>query len=155
MNPFELDDDEDEGFTLAEPVAAAPLATVDASPSSLANEKKARLDKLRAIEDEILYESSMTIRDALRFRDIDENDEEPPPAWVEELGWNEAMRRFRAAKAGQMSAKTAPVALSLAKATMVGITKARAADGASRQINIGVSVTMPSPGFTVMEVDGE
>lgn len=148
-------DVEDEAATvMSVPESRAEIVRkVDPVSTSLTEEKFA---EIRAIEDEILAESSLVIRDALRFREIEPDADGPPEVWVDEVGEEEAMRRFRMAKAAHMNAKQAPVGFSLAKATMVGITKARAAAGAGvRTLNVGVSVVMPAPEMKIIEVDND
>ena len=149
-DPFALDEDEEELTVLP-----APRAEVVVASSGALTERDKRLRSLKDIEDEILEESSKVIRDALRFRDVEPDTEEPLPEWVEQFGREEAERMLRMAKAAHLNAKTAPVGFSIAKATMVGITKSRAAGDGARQLNIGISINMPAPIIDAIEVEGE
>lgn len=110
---------------------------------------------IRAVEDEIYVEAAATVRDTLRFRDIDPEWTEPPLEWITELGEKEAMKRFRMARYGCMPSKDAPVGLKLAQDTLVGFAKVRAAEKAGpRTLNmVVVQMSAPMPEFGEVEVD--
>jgi hypothetical protein len=126
--------------------------------------------ELQKIENEIVSEASEVVHSALRFSEVDpERPEELPPDWLDELNalqigtpeHEQAMerlqKRFRVAKAAWMSAKNAPVALSIAKGVLVGAMKARAmADQGPKHLNINVvSITAPLPVFPEKKVEHE
>jgi hypothetical protein len=110
---------------------------------------------IRAVEDEIYVESVTTVRDALRFNEIDHEWTEPPVEWVAELGEHEAKKRFRLARYGCMPGKDVPFGLKLAQDTLVGIAKARATEKAGpKTLNmIYVKISAPMPEFEEVEVD--
>lgn len=117
--------------------------------------QEAQASRIREIEDELLGESLSILQDSLRFKEIGPDSKEPPVAWVEELGPQKAMERFRVAMAAWMSAKEAPVALSIAKSLAVGIVKARATEkGGARTLNMTmVQMNMPQVNWEEIEVD--
>lgn len=104
--------------------------------------KREQRDKLIGLRDELLAESMGVVRDAMRFRDIDEHlpkDADPNFQRLEEdLGTLDAERAYRVAKSAWRNNSEAPAALKLAAAIAVGILKANAAEkGAAPQLNIG------------------
>ncbi len=126
--------------------------------------------ELQRVENEIVSEASAIVHSVLRFDEIDpEKPNELPSTWLEELNGlqlgtaehDEAMerllRRKRVAVAGWMSAKTAPVALSIAKSVLVGAMKARAmSDQGPKHLNINlVSISAPMPVFPEKKVENE
>ena len=101
-------------------------------------------ERLHDVESEIFLASMTTVRDGLRFRDIDPSAVSPPRAWIDEIGEEEAWRRFRMAIAAWQPGKNAPAGLSMAKDIMVGIAKARASEKSSdRPLNVAVQVAVP------------
>lgn len=96
-------------------------------------------DKLAALEDKI-YSSNLRIVDDMTYwADIDPAIEEPPEAWVRELGAEDAHRRLRVARASMMSLKDAPIGISAAKSIVSSLAKARAVRDAGRsgmQLNV-------------------
>ena len=126
--------------------------------------------ELQRVENEIVSEASAIVHSVLRFDEIDPaKPDELPATWLEELEGlkmgtrehDEAMerllRRKRVAVAGWMSAKTAPVALSIAKGVLIGAMKARAmSDNGPKHLNINlVSISAPMPVFPEKKVDNE
>lgn len=126
--------------------------------------------ELQRIENEIVTEASEVVLSVLKFSDINPDaPTELPADWQEELdsleqGSDDHLRamermskRARVARAGWMSAKTAPVALSIAKSVLVGAMKARAqADQGPKHLNINlVSISAPLPVFPEKKVDHE
>ena len=101
---------------------------------------KARaISDFKRIEDTILRKAGSQLESALRWDESPEDADEPPDAWVAELGEEEAWRRFRAAKAGQMNAKEAPVGLKVAQGIFATITKSNAVRGSGdRTLNVQV-----------------
>ncbi len=110
---------------------------------------------IRAVEDEIYVEAASTVRDTLRFKEIDPAQEEPPLEWIAELGEHEAKKRHRLARSGWMPSKDAPVGLKLAQDTLVGFAKVRAAEKQGpRTLNmVYVKLSAPMPEFDEVEVD--
>jgi hypothetical protein len=114
-----------------------------------------RADRIRSLEEEIHEESADVIRDALAFADIPPDAEEPPYEWVKELGMERAWKRFRTVKYALCNLKEAPVALRIAKDTLVGMAKARASEKSGpRTLNmVVVQMTGTLPQFGEVEVD--
>lgn len=100
--------------------------------------------ELRGMEDTTLRASLLAVGGAIDFIHLDPADPaKVPPEWIEELGPKEATLRHRAAMAGMMSAKEAPVGLKLAAQMVTGIVKARSAEQANTGgLNIGTVVFM-------------
>jgi hypothetical protein len=119
--------------------------------------KAARRRDLQALEDGLFEQASDLIRGAMHFADFDPEawPTEPPPAWVEELGFERANRLLVAAKAGWMSKKEAPVGLDMARSVHASITKARSQDrGEALQMN-AIFLTVVPEKYEVIEVESE
>lgn len=103
-------------------------------PKALAAKQNARLLDL---ESKVLERNLEILDSSARFADFDPDADAPPPGWVEELGLEEAQRRFRVAKCAAMPASAAPIALKMAPAVVTGILKAQAArdNGPKLQLN--------------------
>ena len=98
-------------------VPKAPLATV-----------KSQLAKVRELEDRVFEKATDVVDACLSAPDIPEDLTEPPPAWVDRFGEEDAARRLRIARHSLMSAKEAPVYLKVATSVQAGIMKVRAAE---------------------------
>ena len=106
---------------------------------------RSRADRIAAIEEEVHSEAATVINDAMHFMAFDPASEEPPEAWVAELGAEGAKRRMRTAQLANLPSKEAPIGLKLAKDTLVGMSKAKAARKApSTTLNM-VVVQMQGP----------
>lgn len=84
----------------------------------------------------------------MKFADIDPQRDEPPDEWIVEFGEKEAKRRYTIAKASWLSAKEAPIALSIAPKLVLGIASVRAKRNEVKNpvtINNIVGVQIPSP----------
>lgn len=135
------------------PGVALPLAQVVPRKASI---EEKRYKALKHIEEELFEESMVVMRDAIRFVEIDAGQTEPPEQWVLALeeefpgrGLEMAMRRLRAANAGWMTKKDAPIAVQVASALVVGIGRSRSAEKAGpRTLNVQlVQVSAPLPSF--------
>ncbi|MDX2253274.1 MAG: hypothetical protein NW202_13395 [Nitrospira sp.] len=136
-----------------EPVTVVKAELVSGKGKALTKSER-NIREVRKMEDELYRDNMEIMRDAGKFRDIDPRSDEIPPEWIEELGQKEASKRFRVAKAAWMSAKTAPVGISNARAIVSSIVKARATEKAApTNLNVGVAVNMPMPTFKIVEVD--
>ena len=114
---------------------------------------RSRADRIAAIEEEVHSEAATVINDAMHFMAIDPGSEEPPEAWVAELGVEGAKRRMRTAQMALMSSKEAPVGLKLAKDTLVGMSKAKAQRKApSTTLNMVVLMGGPLPQYPRREI---
>lgn len=126
-----------------------------AAASSPANFAKLEQDKLQRLEDRILEKSLLTVYDSLHWEDIDAGAVDPPQAWIDEVGLEAAKKRLRVAQAAWMNAKEAPVALNMARAISMGITKVRAArQVGTPTLNINF-VSFQQPVLDVIDVEGE
>lgn len=98
-----------------------------------------------------------TVEAALHWEDIDPDVTEPPPEWVEAIGYEAAKKRLRVARAAWMNAKDAPVGLGMARTTAVGIMKVRSAlkvSSPTLQINL-VSFASPMTAIETIDVESE
>jgi hypothetical protein len=116
-----------------------PVLVPKKDPLQKKREQRAKLIGLR---DELLQESMGVMRDAMRFRDIDEHlPKEADPNYQrleDELGQLDAERAYRVAKSAWRTNSEAPAALKLATAIAIGILKANAQEkGAAPALNIG------------------
>lgn len=104
-----------------------PAEIVPARPAELSRTRDLRVERLKAMENDIFEESMATVRGTLRFAELgpDDKEEELPP-WLDGLPKADALKVFRLAKAGSQSAKDAPVAVKIAAQMVTGALKARA-----------------------------
>lgn len=111
---------------------------------------------LKSIESELLRDSMEVVVDSLRFREITPGQEEPPPAWIREVGEKRAIQRLRVANAGWMNKKEAPIAVQLAQVVAVGIIRSRATEKAGpKTLNVQmVQMSAPLPKFPELDVTG-
>ena len=130
-------------------VLAAP-----ARPPSRSEENGA---ELRSIEHELLVSGMGVVGGGIDFVHLDpENPTVMPEGWEEEFGFEGARLRLRAAQAGLMSAKEAPVGMKMAMQVVTGIVKARAVEKTgARSLNVAVvKLTIRSPlPYEEVEVD--
>lgn len=135
---------------VTEVVASAPLTARSAAP--LAPHQHTRL---RALEDDIHRRALVCLDDVSRWTDVDPKQEEPPAAWVDELGLEGAQRRLRVARAAWMSPKEAPVGIKVAQTVAVGISRARATEGGGAQTLNVQTVVFVAPRYEVVELPDE
>ena len=128
-----------------------PVVTGEIVPVTAGALQRGQHARLRSLEDEILLDATETITGALGFSKISDADitrDEPPAAWVRDLGPARAAERFRLAKYALMSQKDAPVGLKIATAVHSSIVKARATEkGGTRVLNVAL-VQMPAANIT-------
>lgn len=134
------------------------VVTVVEPPVVVQPAKLSFTQKLQQLEDEVFERNLEITHDATHFREIEPGTKIPPEAWVAELGMERAKARLRAANAAWLGAKDAPVGLSMAKAIVGSVAKARAVrEGGATTLNIEM-VIMPAPRqreYEVIEVRGE
>ena len=128
------------------------------APIQLASKEAVELDaheRIKSIESEVFQSASEVTLGAFRFADIDPEATEPPQAWIDAHGREEALKRFRLAKAGAEGAKTAPAALRMAAALVAAGIKAKAMEKAGpRALAIQfVQMSAPLPDFPRRIVD--
>lgn len=94
-------------------------------------------------EDALLKDSLEVLHGALNFAELPFDAVEPPQEWIDLLGEEDAHKKFRLIKAGQMSAKDAPVGVKVATSLATGIIKARATEKAAPRLSVNV-ITLPT-----------
>ena len=121
-------------------VAAPPAAALSAQVS-LASEN----ERLEDLENSIYADNLVICRGMTRCFEIDREAEEPPAAWIEQMGKEAAWQEFRVAKASWMAPKDAPVALTAANKIVTNLAKARATRDAGRQgLQLNVVAVFPT-----------
>lgn len=149
----------------------APIVQGELEDGLAVDPARAQINRLRSLEDNLLERSMRIIDSALSFEEIEDPsgqaEAEPPVVkmqsdgsvdlqradipleWIQELGYEKALRRLRVARAAWRGAKDAPVGLKMATAVFNGIVKARATEKATpTQINIiAVPMSAPLPDF--------
>jgi len=109
-------------------------------------QKELRLARIEELENEIYERAAGVVNAYLSFAEVRHDQEEPPPAWVEEYGLEAARQRLIIAKAGWLPASIAPAGAKLAAQVQVGITRGRAIRGAKlTQNNLNVRIALPAP----------
>lgn len=118
--------------------------------------KAERMDRLRALEDQLLEQSLTIVKDTMHFRDIEPGTTEPPAEWVD-ADQDDQTKRLRVANAAWLSKKDAPVGLALAKEVSIGIIKARATEKSGPKVlNLNVvNMSAPLPQFECIEVESD
>ncbi len=113
-----------------------------------------KIEKLSAIEDEVLANSIDIVQHALNFADLgfdDNGKEQIPVEWLS-MPVREKEKRLRLAKAAWMPKADSPVGLTLAYNTMIGIIKARASkETGNRVLNIE-NAYFPAPSAIKEEI---
>lgn len=100
-------------------------------------------ERLQEAENEVFAGALNTLADALHWRDINPDDDEPPLEWVQHLGLKEAQKRHRVARAAWMANKDAPAGLKIANQVMAAVVKGREARAVSEKpMNVQVSVAV-------------
>lgn len=134
-----------------------------ANPKDLSNRGKSvaadamakvpQAEALRAIENRVLDKAMNIVEATLDFREVDPAVEEPPPEWFEKYG-DQAIQRYRLARAGWMKPSEAPVGMKVAYNVLVGVVKARATEKAPPKLNIQlVQMQVNLPTFPEQEVE--
>jgi len=144
-----------------DPKSIAEFLSAHTGRSDLANqvqdvkrsELTAKREKFRLIEDDILEQSMTVVKDAAFFREIDPGQTKPPQHWIDELGYEEAIKRLRVANAAWLGRKEAPYGLAMAQATMTAIVKARTTEKTNdRPLNMQVMMVKNDITLNTVEV---
>ena len=97
-----------------------------------------REQTLKTIEADLFQQAMQVTLDSLKAFEVTFDQEEPPQEWVDQLeysypgkGYELAMVKLRTAQAGSLNKKDAPIAIQVAQAITVGISRSRA------QLNAG------------------
>lgn len=122
-------------------VAALKADAKEAADAAVLERKmsiqESNANEIRRIEDEIHLGAMDVVDGSISGFSLSPEDTEPPKEWIEAFGEKRAWIRFRAARAGQLNAKEAPVAIKVATQIMTGITKARSMEKAApRSLNV-------------------
>lgn len=132
------------------PGGSAPIEVLDGPTQA-----DKRKEKLLLLEDSILEESLVVLEASTDWAEAVPDDPdipgEPPElprmpeSWLEKYGEEGARRRWRIARSAALPTRDAPVGLSLAMKTAVGIMAAREKRGSANvQVNVAL-VQMPAP----------
>lgn len=112
-------------------------------------EREARLARIEEIEDQVYQTAAAVVEAALSFHEVDHNQQEPPPEWVEKYGLYAARKRLAVAKASWMPSSIAPVGPRLAVQFMAGVRRGRQFSAAQIvQNNLNVKIALPAPTST-------
>lgn len=132
----------------------APAVEVMMAPSKKQLVKAEQRQHLEALEQEVLEESLQVLNGALKFNEVEHDDEDPPDEWVERYGATKATKMLKLAKAGKLPANMAPVGIKVAQQVATGILKARGDGNAPRQLNVQfVQFQAPVVNYPVREVE--
>ena len=130
-------------------VASSPAQVVPRGKKRELSVEQRRELTLKNLEAELFQESMQIVADSFKFREIAPDQKEPPEEWVEAMGHKAAMERLRSAQAGWMSKKDSPVAVQVAQAIVIGISRSRASINAGpKTLNVQVvQMSAPLPQF--------
>lgn len=131
------------------------IQVVEATDVEVVDPDDARKRAIDRMEDNVLTRNLEIFEDAAHFADIEPGDFRVPPEWIQEVGFERAVRRHRVAQAAWMSAKEAPVGLMMAKAVVTAAVKGRAEHSTKiGTLNVGkVLVVGDVPTFPRKEVE--
>jgi len=122
-------------------------------------QKEMRLARIEELENEIFERAAGVVNAVLSFVEVKHDQQEPPPEWIAELGYDAAVQKLRIAQLGYLPASIAPNAIKLALQAQVGIARGRAYRVSKMtQNNLNVKISLPAPtstehpGPTVYEV---
>lgn len=152
-----MNDDDD---SLPAEVASDPSNSLRALGTSMretGSKEWAKLsvgERIAEIQANLASRSAVILDDALSFAEVDPNDESPPQRWVEELGEERAIEKFRVAKASHLNSKAAPSGISVAKAIFVAMAKLQASQNQQARPPVSpVQVTITIPSYDEIEVE--
>lgn len=128
------------------PVHAEVVAVAPRRPEGLSQKA---FDEIKSVEDGLLEKAEAIVGGVMSFADIDPDAEGPPKSWVDELGIEAAVKKFRLAQAGRLSSSAAPVGIKVATAVQATIMKARAMEKSGpKLLNVQlVQMSAPLPEF--------
>lgn len=145
---------------------ANPGKSVESAEKRAEREETELVDEVEEVESRLLAKSSEILEGALRFYEIEDDDEiedpllkkkGPPKEWVDLYGEQEANRRHRLARYAQRSTRDSPVGTFLARDLYLGILAVRVKRGEAVQpASLNVSFTQinvaPPPRYPELEV---
>jgi hypothetical protein len=125
-----------------------PLKKTKPGKKQLAKAKKpeaeVRAERIEAVERELYQRNLEVLLDASYFGEAGDLSTVPQP-WIEELGVEEATRRFKIAKAAMLAPKEAPTGLGVAKHIVSAFAKAKASAQAPRTLNVNLITVAVGP----------
>ena len=130
---------------------AQPLDLTKAYASDSA--RTLRMERMLAIEDEILEHSLGIVRGMLSAAEIRPSDENPPEEWVQRLGKEAAEQQLAVARECWLPASKMPGFVVHSTHLVVGIAKARGQKIHLRAGELNVKISLPAP--TTAEHPGE
>lgn len=108
-------------------------------------QKALRIARMEELEDALLETAAGIAGAAMAFSEVTPNQQEPPPAWIEEYGEEGARQRLAVAKAAWMPPSIAPVAVTLSVRMYTGIMRGRGHKVRLTQNNLNVQMILPAP----------
>lgn len=103
-------------------------------------EAKKRRQIIERIEDELLDESARVVAGAMAFASIGDDPEEARQQLIERYGEKDGEERFRLAQYGQMSVKTAPIGITVARDVVRGVLGAKARREVVSETNLNLEI---------------
>lgn len=107
---------------------------------------EARLARLQEIEDQLFEAAAGIMQAHMAVGEVDPDQQEPPPDWVEKYGLAAARRRLVIAKLGYAPHAQMPSAVKLSAAYMTGVMRGR--QYAAKQLGprvLNVKIALPAP----------
>lgn len=126
--------------------ADAPMAYAVERPLQAAlSESLSAHERIKSIEDALFEKALDVVHGTLDFADIADDAKGPPQEWIDQLGLQGALRRFRLARGGGMGSKEAPAAIKAATAIVAAVAKAKAMEKAGPRTLAISFVQMTAP----------
>lgn len=107
--------------------------------------QETRMARIEELENQVFERAVGVLSGYLSFAEVRHDQTEPPEAWVQELGQEEAERRLNLAKAGWLPASLAPAGANLAARVVAGIARGRNYRVKLTQNNLNVRIALPAP----------
>lgn len=111
-------------------------------------QKEQRLARIEQLEDDVFEQAVSIVQQVLSFGEVAHDQTDPPEAWIEQYGEEEARKRLQLAKAGWLPVSSSPAAFKFALQAMGGIAKGRAWRVKVTQNNLNVKIALPAPTST-------
>lgn len=109
-------------------------------------QKLIRQERMEALEQRVYEHAGGVVEALLAFTEIDPQQADPPPDWVERYGEVAARQRLQVAKAAWLPAASFPAGGKLAVQVLTGITRGRQHRNQKlTQNNINVKIALPAP----------
>lgn len=108
-------------------------------------QKELRLARIEELEHEVTERAAGIVNAYCAFAEVTPQQQEPPEAWVAELGYEAAKQRLAVARAGWLPANLAPAGAKLAAQVWIGSVRGRAYRMKVTQNNLNVRIALPAP----------